>query len=107
MKRHIRKALEQELLTILSDRRASVFARLDAGRILCGLAGIPVTETVTDNDKALAASKIAIRWKAAKQDILDKTLKRKEKRRIENKRYRLRKKIAELKAQQQPTIGET
>jgi len=106
MKRHIRKTLEEELLVILKDRKASVFARLDASRLLCGLSGIPLTETVIDKDKAIASSKLAIHWKAAKQDILNKTLKRQEQRRIQNKRYRLRKKIAELTAQQQPNTQE-
>lgn len=103
MKRDIKKTLEQELLTILADRKASVFARLDAGRILCGLAGVVLTETIMEEDKAVAGSKLAVQWKSAKQRILDQTLKRKERRRIQNKRYRLRKQIAVLKQQTEAT----
>lgn len=106
MKRHIRKTLEEELLVILQDKKASVFARLDAARLLCGLGGIVVTETVIEKDKAVASSKLAIQWKSAKHDIINKTLKIQEKRRTQNKRYRLRKKIAELKAQGQHDVTE-
>jgi hypothetical protein len=97
MNRVIRKTLEREMQAILENNRASVYAKLDAGRLLCALSGIWVSEGLTE---ASLPSKVTAQALLAKSQIYAKVQAKKD----VNKRNYLCRQIAALKKEQEAKL---
>ena len=81
--------LKVEMFKIVEDPKASTFARIEAGKVVAACAGI----LLPDTSEHFLNTKQTIELRQAKQAIVEKMLRRKERIRLENRRQYLKRKI--------------
>jgi hypothetical protein len=94
MKSSIRKTLETEMIKILESRTATVYAKLDAGRLLAALSLVWIPEGITESS---LPSKVTAQAMLAKSEVYAKVKMKKD----QNKRNYLSRQIRALKLKQE------
>ena len=93
------KNLNLEMWKILHDPRATRLERLEAARIVASVLGVLVPSGIGE---AALSQKQIVQLRAARQAIADRLFKKKEQKRLQNRRSYLRRQIAKAEAAQQP-----
>ena len=89
------KRLIEAMYAVLNDPRASRIERIEAGKVIAACSGI----LLPDTSEALLSTRQAVELRAARQAIAEKMQRRKERKRLENRRGYLKRK---LRTQDQP-----
>ena len=82
--------LKTEMFKIVEDPRSSTYAKIEAAKVIAACAGV----LLPDTSEAFLSTKQAIELRQARQAVAERMLKRKERRRLENRRQYLKRKIA-------------
>ena len=93
--------LKNEMFKIVEDPRTSVFAKIEAAKVIAACAGI----LLPDTSEAFLSTRQAVELRQARQTIAERMLKRKERRRLENRRQYLKRKLATRSAQREENGG--
>lgn len=91
------KQLKAAMWTILSDPRASRIERIECAKVILSCHGRLIPDV---NEEFLSVRQIT-QLRSMKQQVVARVLRQKERRKVENQRARLRRKIRELKAKQE------
>ena len=82
--------LKMEMFKIVEDPRTSAAAKIEAAKVIAACAGV----LLPDTSEAFLSTKQAVQLRQARQAIAERMLTRKERRRLENRRQYLKRKIA-------------
>jgi len=83
------KQLTTAMFAIIEDPRASRIEKIEAGKVIAACAGV----LVPDTSESFLSTRQAVELRQAKQAIVTKMLRRKERKRLENRRAYLRRKL--------------
>ena len=81
--------LKTEMFRIVTDPRSSAMAKIEAAKVIAACAGI----LLPDTSEAFLSTRQAIELRQARKAVADRMLKRKERRKLENRRQYLKRKI--------------
>lgn len=87
--------LKAAMFAIVEDPRTSVYAKIEAAKVIAACAGV----LLPDTGEAFLSTKQAVELRQARQAIATRMLKRKERKKLENRRQYLKKKLAKRSAQ--------
>lgn len=81
--------LKIAMFTIVEDPRASRIEKIEAAKVIAAIAGV----LLPDTSEGLLSTRQAVELRQAKAAIVEKMLKRKERKRLENRRGYLKRKL--------------
>jgi LPS O-antigen subunit length determinant protein (WzzB/FepE family) len=83
------KRLVEAMYAVLYDPRASRIEKIESAKVIAACSGV----LLPDTSEALLSTRQAVELRAARQAIAEKMQKRKERKRLENRRSYLRRKL--------------
>jgi hypothetical protein len=89
------KPLTIAMYSIVEDPRASRIEKIEAAKVIAAIAGV----LLPDTSEGLLSTRQAVALRQAKKTIVEKMLARKERKRLENRRGYLKRKLRPLAAQ--------
>jgi hypothetical protein len=89
------KKLKIAMFSIVEDPRASRVEKIEAAKVIAAIAGV----LLPDTSEALLSTRSAIALRQAKTAIVEKMVKHKERKRLENRRGYLKRKLRALEAE--------
>lgn len=93
------KRLVQAMYAIVEDPRASRIEKIEAAKVVAACAGV----LLPDTSEGLLSTRSAIALRQAKAAIVDKMVKHKERKRLENRKGYLKRKLRALQAAETPS----
>lgn len=94
--------LKMAMLSIVEDPRASRAERIEAAKVAAAIAGV----LLPDTSEALLSTRQAVELRQAKQAIADRMQRRKERKRLENRRGYLKRKLRNLTIESGAPVAE-
>ncbi len=89
------------MFAIVEDPRASRIERIEAAKVIAACSGV----LLPDTSETLLSTRQAVELRAARQAIAEKMQRRKERKRLENRRGYLRRKLRANQESQQPNAA--
>jgi LPS O-antigen subunit length determinant protein (WzzB/FepE family) len=86
------KRLVEAMYAVISDPRASRIERIESAKVIAACSGV----LLPDTSEALLSTRQAVELRAARHAIAEKMQRRKERKRLENRRGYLKRKIRTL-----------
>jgi hypothetical protein len=93
MNKQTKKAISNAMIELLASRNG--YLQCESARILCAIENIYVTESITSQTPSKVTAELAL----ARQTLAEKINGRRQKKKLTNRKYYLRKRLAELEAQ--------
>jgi hypothetical protein len=91
--------LNREMFQILQDPRSTKAHKLEAGRIIAALHGLLVSSGLGESS---LSTRDAVQLRAAQKEIAERLFRRKNQKKVQNRRHYIRKQLAQLTAPEAP-----